>query len=176
MILSEYLEVNDLFGSIDSINPYAFINDNSNLSLSFSFGSRVMSNNVLNIDVEMLAELIIERFGDKWDTLLDSTFTDFNLASNNSNVNKVETVSEINNTGSIENLNKVTGYNDDSLLIDTGSNSTDVKNETGTKTVTNSDYQLNLKSLFDNLKMLDKTSIINTVQTDIVNYITIYIY
>lgn len=176
MLLSEYLEINDLFGTINAINPYAFINENSNASLAFSFGERTMSNNVLNLDLQTISELIIERFGNKWDDLLDLTLTDFKLGSDNTLVSETTTQKQIDNTSSIENLNKITGFNDTELITDTGSSSDDVKSETGNVNTVNSNYQLNLKSLFNNLNMSDKTHIINVVQTDITNYITIYIY
>ena len=176
MLFSEYLENNDLFGTINSINPYAFINGNSNIGLAFSFGERTMSNNVLNLDVVTISELIIERFGDKWDSLIDTAITDFKLGSDNTVVTDSVTTSQTDNTGSVENLNKISGFNDAELITDTGTSTDDVKSETGTKTTVNSNYQLNLKSLFNNLKMLDKTNIINTVQNDVTNYLTIYIY
>lgn len=176
MLLSEYLENNDLFGTINSINPYAFINDNSNIGLAFSFGDRPVSNNVLNLDVVTISELIIERFGDKWDSLIDTAITDFKLGAVNTVVDESTTTKQTDNTGTIDNLNKITGINDTELITDTGTTTEDIKSETGTSTTVNSNYQLNLKSLFNNLKMLDKTNIINTVQNDVTNYLTIYIY
>jgi len=176
MLLNEYLETNDLMGSIQAINPYPFINSNSNVSLAFTFGDRTMSNNVLNLDVNILAELIIERFGDKWDSIVGFSIDDYKLGSDSVSVNETETNSNLNHVIDTDTVNKVSGFNTETLITDTGNTNTDTKTETELVTSKNSNYQLSLKSYFDNLKLLDKTNILNTVQTDITNYITIYIY
>lgn len=176
MLLNEYLESNDLFGTINSINPYAFINDNSNDSLAFSFGERTMSNNVLKLNVVKISELIIEKFGDKWDSLIGITIADFKLGAINNTVSESTTNTETDDTSSNSNLNKITGFNDAELITDTGTSSEDVKTGTGLSKTVNSSYQLDLKSLFNNLKMLDRTNIITTVQNDVANYLSIYIY
>jgi len=176
MLFNEYLENNDLFGTINGINPYAFINDNSNVGLAFMFGDRTVSDNVTNLDIVTVSELIIERFGDKWNSLIDTAITDFKLGSVNTVVNESTTTKQTDSSGNTNNLNKITGFNDIELITDTGVTAEDAKSETGISTKVNSKYQLNLKSLFNNLKMIDKTNIIKTVQDDVTSYLTIYIY
>jgi len=176
MLLSEYLKDNNLFEEINNVKEFTFINDNSNTSLSFMFGDRVMSNNVLSLDVVTISQLIVNRFGSKWDTLISSNMDDLNIGSDKTKVIKSTTDTTNNNTGTSESINKVSGYNEDVLITDTGVNNSDSKVVTGNIENENITYELNLKSMFDNLNLLDKTNILNTVQSDIVNYITIYIY
>ena len=176
MLLEEYLEENDLFGSIMAIEFLPFMNDDSNQHLSFNYGCRTMSNNALKVDVDMLASFIVDMFNDKWDSLWSSKLSSYELGSKNKivteNVKNITTDS----TGGNETTNKVSGFNTPDLVTDTGSDNTETKNVVGVEDSTTTNYQLNLKSLYDNLSLADKTNIIKTVQNDIANYITIHIY
>ena len=135
-----------------------------------------MSNNVLTVTVDELAQLIVDRFGDKWDNLLAVNISDYKLGADKNNISEVHTVSELDKTSTGSNTNQVTGYNSDSMIDDGKTLNTNDDNESIDKTVTMSNYQLSLKSLFENLRLSDKTNIINTVQTDIINFITLNIY
>ena len=176
MKLSDYLSNNDLYVAISNVKSFPFITVNSNTSLSVKFGERIMNSNVSDLDVDLLASLLVETYGSKWDSLIGFNISELELGSASTVKNVTNENFQVDNTGSVDNVNKVSGFNDVELIDDTGSNSSDVKKEIGTKTTTDSKSQLNLKSLYENLILVDKTNIINTTQNDIIKYLTLNIY
>jgi len=176
MLLSEYLENNDLFGAIENIKPYGFITELSPIDLSFNYGQRTMSSSVVELTVESIAGMIVSRFGGKWDNLLSIDLSTIKLDGSDNEITLTTTSKNGTKNDNTTTINKISGYNDDELIVENG-NDVDLDVVTEDNEIRNSSkYKQNLKSLFDNLSLVDKTNIITTVQRDISNFITLSIY
>ena len=99
-----------------------------------------------------------------------------NLAANSSRKIK-GTVSE-KGTGNTQSdtENKIAAFNSDTLVTDGGTSNTS-DNTTNKDTAREStDETFNLKSLLENLPLVERTNIINIVLKDVSNYLTVSIY
>jgi len=176
MLFSEYLESNDLFEAIGSVKSFAFISSYSNESLSYAYGERTLSSKIESMEIATVANLIVSRFGDKWDKILNLVSDDFKIGSTENSIIQTEITKQKDTTGASTQINTVSGYNSDSLIDDSGTNSNNTNGETTTGTEKTNNYKTSNKALFDNLNYIDKTNIIAVVQKDIANYLTLNIY
>lgn len=177
--LRQYLSAGNIFTELSSIGNFPVIDGNEtllNTMLKVNYGDAILFEPYQDIDLSEVAEMINVLLSDKWMKLYEVDYSNINLASNNSNVQT--TTNEFNETGSndVEMLNKVSSYNDDALLTDTGSTNNGVDTKTGDSTTTNVNENISFNALNENLKYLSDLNIIKTIQSDIKQLLTISIY
>lgn len=73
-------------------------------------------------------------------------------------------------------VNKVSSFNDDTLVSDTGRNSLHNENSLGDSDRVLTDENFSLTQAFNNLQLLDKNNIINSIVKDVAQYISLSIY
>ena len=179
--LKQYLGTQNIFEIIKSLYTLPFIEgkgktEDLNNMLLINYGQRGLFSGFKDITVANSAKYIITIYADKWDKLIISAAGITNLAANNSRKIK-GTVSEMGkgNTKS-ETENKVSAFNSDTLVTDGGASSTSDNTTTRDTDRESTDETFNLKSLFDNLPLVERTNIINIVLKDVSNYLTVSIY
>lgn len=171
---SEYLENNDIWQAIADIEPFSFINPTFQTMQSFNYGNRTMFKMVNELPVDTVAQMIVSKYKSKWDALVDTAIININASEATETKEVLTSSKDLNGTGS--NTNKVSGYNTDDLIVDTGTDTTSANNENLDSTKTTTISKLNNSALFDNLNYIDKTNIITVVQKDVTNYLTLTLY
>ena len=178
MLFKEYLDVNDVWGTINSKYPFAFIADKTVNSLntiqSFKYGSRTMLDRASTLDVSDLADLIIIEFSDKWLAMLT-------IVNSNINSGKVEKITEtITNAetrvNTRDDVNKVSAFNSDTLIDNDGLASNANEAVDGEKGRILTKEFSDFSEAYKNLDLLGKNAIIQTVTRDVSNLLTLSLY
>ena len=179
--LKQYLGDTNIFTIIKSIHSFPFLEgegdtDDLNNMLLINYGQRGLFSGFKDITVENSAKYLIKIYADKWDKLiLSAAFID-NLAANNSRKIKGKvTETGTKNTVS-DTTNKVSAFNSDALVDDSGANNTGDENTSRITDRESTDDSYNLKTLLENLPLVERTNIINIVLKDVSNYLTVSIY
>lgn len=179
--LRKYLDGVNIFDIIKGIYSFPFLEPAGatttiNQMLLVNYGSRRLFSGFIDITPEDVAKHIISIYSDKWDALILAKADMGNIsASNSKRIKGVET-STGNDDRETETINKVSAFNSDDLLTDTGTTTTETGNKTGTVNNDVTEESFNLKTLFENLPYVEQTSIINVVIKDVSNYLTVSIY
>lgn len=170
-----------IFTEMKKIKPLAlfdFIDDGTlNQLYLIKYGNRELTSNVADVDVTLLASVLIRAYGFKWDNMvLNLTNSIKELADYNELITET-----ITNEGSLhltrENINKISAYNVDDLV----NNSSDDNSETNTSTNLKK-RQYEIKKLKD-IKVyervntyLNKTNIFDIIFIDINRVLTTKIF
>lgn len=178
--LRSYLTGGSIFTAIQTVENFPFFTDNSptdlDYMLSINYGNRQMFSAFIDVPVNTVAKHIVKLYGDKWTQLItfNSTAVNFGASSSTKTTGSQKTTGVKNDTS--EATNKVSAYNSDDLIVDTGSNN--VANENTTKDVDNDSLVevYNLETAFNNLSLVEKTNIINVVLKDVATYLTVSVY
>lgn len=178
--LRSYLSENSVWASIKAITPLPFLEgdgvNNVDALTKINYGSRLMFSGFDGVAVEMVANNIVSLYGEKWDALIKANVSAIDITLQYGNTRKETTTTSGNKTGETNQEDKVSAYNSDDLITDKGHAGTSKEDTTGTNIKTYEGGQNSLEYLFNNLPLLDKTNIINTVVRDVVNYLTISTY
>lgn len=138
----------NLFTEMKNIKPlpiFDFIDDNTlNQLYIMKYGNRGITSNVVDIDVELLACVIINAYGFKWDNII------LNLTNSiNELADYKELITEtITDEGSLnltrENINKVSAYNVDDFVNNSSDDNSEINTSTNLK-----ERQYEIKKLKD---------------------------
>ena len=181
MLLSEYMENNDLWGEIATEVPaLVFIRaigaGNLNTAQVYNFGERQVLPKVEALSPTRLAGLIVNQFYATWERMeLVELTANANLAGAVDATTET-TTNEENKTNTKDDVNKVSAYNSDTLMTNDGSNSVGSENLSGETTRVVSRQNKSLETSFKNLDILKKNAIIQSVTRDVANFVTMSIY
>lgn len=138
----------NLFTEMKNIKPlpiFDFIDDNTlNQLYIMKYGNRGLTSNVVDIDVELLASVLINAYGFKWDNII------LNLTNSiNELADYKELITEtITDEGSLnltrENINKVSAYNVDDFVNNSSDDNSEINTSTNLK-----ERQYEIKKLKD---------------------------
>lgn len=178
--LRGYLTGGSIFTAIQTTNNFPFFagNDAADLDymLTLNYGQRLMFSAFIDVPVNTVAKHIVKLYGDKWDGLIKFNESGANIGA----VSSVKTTGKQKTTGvktdNTDVTNKVSAFNSDELLVDTGS--TTVGDENTTQDVDRDSLveTFNIQTAFNNLPLAEKTNIINVVLKDVANYLTVSAY
>ena len=172
MLLSEYMEINDLWGEIATEVPaLVFIRSigagNLNTAQVYNFGERQVLPKVETLPLNRLVRLIVNQFRTTWERM--------ELVELTANANIAGAV-DATKASTKDDVNKVSAYNSDILMTNDGSNSVGSEELTGEKTRVVSRQNKSLETSFKNLDILKKNAIIQSVTRDVANFVTLSIY
>ena len=178
VILDEFLFNESLFDRIQTISPYPFFDTVHPLKmdelLKIKFGERLVFRKFLNVDLDTIALFINSEFGKKWQNIIIALESDIKIGSER--VLSENTDNKILNTGNNVTENKVSAFNSDELVIDKADDNSS-NSETDNKTVkTTSEKLTSFATVYNNLSMVQKLNIINTVISDVAKHLTLDIY
>lgn len=178
--LRGYLTGGSIFTAIQTTNNFPFFvgNDAADLDymLTLNYGQRLMFSAFIAVPVNTVSKHIVKLYGDKWDGLIKFNESGANIGA----VSSVKTTGKQKTTGvktdNTDVTNKVSAFNSDELLVDTGS--TTVGDENTTQDVDRDSLveTFNIQTAFNNLPLAEKTNIINVVLKDVANYLTVSAY
>lgn len=179
--LRVYLGSENIFDIIKGIHSFPFLEpagatDTINQMLLMNYGSRRLFSGFNDLTVTDAAKHIIGIYTEKWDALILSNADLTNLSASGSKKTKGIETSTGNVDKNINTESKVSAFNSDDLLTDSGT--TTVESDVNTGSVNNdvTEETFNLKTLFENLPLVEKTNILNVVIKDVSNYLTVSIY
>lgn len=146
------------------------------LQMGLSFGQRFMFSKLVTTTPEQMAVNIVAIYKDKWEKLIEALAINYDLSAGTSK-KTTETIHKIEARDTTrDDVNKVSAFNTDNLITDTGATSTGADNLTGDTTRTLTEADISLTNAFNNLSMLDQQNIITTVIKDVANYMTLSVY
>lgn len=180
MKFHDFLQRGSLWTAIEAVHPFAFITERTPPRMdsltSFQYGGRTLFDKVGTLTTEDVANLIVTQFKDKWE-LLSMTLATVSEHS----AGRVEKVTEkiVNDetrTKDREDVNKVSAFDSDDLVVNDGTSSDDTEVLDGKR-----DRELvreitDPTTAFNSLSDLEKNSIINSVLKDVANFLTLSIY
>ena len=181
MLLSEYMEVNDLWGEIATAVPaLVFIRaigaGNLNTAQVYNFGERQVLPKVETLPLHRLVSLIVNQFRTTWERMeLVELTANANLAGAVDATTET-TKNEETKANTKNDVNKVSAYNSDILMTNDGSNSVGSEELSGEKTRVVSRQNKSLETSFKNMDILKKNAIIQSVTRDVANFVTLSIY
>ena len=169
-----------IFTAIQTTNNFPFFVGNDAVDLDYmltlNYGQRLVFSSFIDVPVNTVAKHIVKLYGDKWNGLIKFNENGFNIGAASS----VKTMGKQKTTGiktdNTDVTNKVSAFNSDELLVDTGS--TTVGDENTTQDVNRDSLveTFNIQTAFNNLPLAEKTNIINVVLKDVANYLTVLAY
>ena len=178
--LRSYLADTNIFDSIKAIESFPFLegdsSDDLNMMLKINYGQKIMFSGVSNLSVADAAKYIVKNYSDSWNKLLTALDSDFNIAANAIKVTSGKGNSNGTKTDDRNSKHNVAAFNSDELLPDSGDTENNVETSSNETINTGKEENLSLKSLFDNLPLIERTNIINIVLKDVSNYLTISVY
>lgn len=178
--LEQYLEGGSIWGSIQALSPYPFFDDYSAEQLDkqtkLLYGEREVFRKFHELTIGEAAALVYVAMNKKWLNLLSMEELPFNLGASVTN-KKTETTNTTENTlKESDNLNKVSAFNTEDLINDGGSNLSETGEKEGTATKITTDDKISFEAAYANLTLAEKISIINTVTSDVAQFLTLSIY
>ena len=178
--LKTWLAGGSIFTAIQTANNFPFFvgNDADDLDymLTLNYGQRLMFSAFINVTVNTVAKHIVKLYGDKWNGLISFNESGYNIGASSSvkTTGKQKTTGVKNDNSDV--TNKVSAFNSDELLVDTGSNTTGNENTTQDVDRDSLVETFNIQTAFNNLSLAEKTNIISVVLKDVANYLTVPAY
>lgn len=176
--LKNFLDGVSVFGEIDNIRAFPFITpetiDVLDTMLVLEYGERNVYNPIVDCNIEIIAKMIVVKYGKAWDNYVLSESLSNNINDRTEITEIIENNDEVNRKE--DSINKVSAYNAPDLIDDTGSSSDDLTTTAGRRERTLTDERVNVFNSYKLLGILSKDSIIAKVQHDIVSFMTINIY
>lgn len=178
--LRSFLAGGSIFTAIQTIKNFPFFAGDAATDLDYmltlNYGQRQLFSAFIDLPVNTVSKHIVKLYGDKWDGLIKFNESGANIgaSSNIKTTGKQKTKGVKSDNTDV--TNKVSAYNSDDLIVDTGSNN--VVNENTTQDVDNDSLVevYNLETAFNNLSLVEKTNIINVVLKDVATYLTVSVY
>ena len=180
--LKTWLAGGSIFTAIQNaeIFPFFFFADSSPAELDqmliLTYGQRMVASSFNSFDINVAGKFIVKLYGEKWDRL-----TKFNAAppdlgaksitKTTGNQNTVGTKNDVSNSE-----NKVSAFNSDALITDTGARNELDENVIQDITRDSSVSVIDWQTAFNNLSLSERTNIISVVLKDVASYLTVSVY
>ena len=175
--IRQFLSGGDLFEEINTITPFPFITPESNALFLIEYGTLPLYSGNEDLTIEELAKILVQLYGDKWLSLLELSSE---VLANISAAKKTATTETIASSETREDTrtetDKVSAYNDVSLIDDAGRDSESGGSTTGERERLLETIESDLSKAFERLPKLEKINIIMVAMRDIANFLKIAIY
>ena len=180
---NELVTVNDLnnvpqiFTELKKLNTNAMM-DSEKLHNLFMvrYGDRNVNPSIINLTPFQIADLLTFEYGKKWEILSNEIWVGFNLGSKQVN-KKTETITKTENRETLkDDVNKVSAYDTDELIVNDGNTSNTTDGLTGNESRVTTDEIIDMETVYNNLANSQKNSIIESVLNDVKSFITLSIY
>lgn len=169
-----------LFGEINKIEPYPFINENGSdfldLMLFTQYGDRQLFKSITPLTIPQIAKFLVMAYGDRWQGLVDMAVLNLDLGASEVVRSEEFIVTDETRNNTQNRVNKVSAYNSPDLIINDGDENTGVDDLKGAQTKVFDSSTHSINTAYNNLLTLEKTAIINVVLRDITEYTTLSIY
>ena len=144
--------------------------------LSLMYGKRMVASAFNNFDINTAGKFIVKLYGEKWNSLIRFNMSPPDLGAKSTtkttgNQNTAGTKNDVSNSE-----NKVSAFNSDALITDTGARNELAENITQDITRESSVSVIDWQTAFNNLALAERTNIITVVLKDVASYLTVSVY
>ena len=178
--LKTWLTGGSVFTAIQTAENFPFFADNTpaelDQMLSLTYGQRLVTSAFNSFDINVAGKFITKLYGEKWNALIEFNVSppDLGAKSFTKTTGSQNTVGTKNDVSNSE--NKVSAFNSDALITDTGARNELDENVTQDITRDSSVSVINWQTAFNNLSLSERTNIINVVLKDVATYLTVSVY
>ena len=178
--LKTWLAGGSVFTAIQTAENFPFFADNTpselDQMLSLTYGQRLVTSAFNSFDINVVGKFITKLYGEKWNALIQFNISPPDIGAKSvtkttGNQNTVGTKNDVSNSE-----NKVSAFNSDALITDTGAFNELDENITQDITRDSSVSVIDWQTAFNNLSLSERTNIISVVLKDVSTYLTINIY
>ena len=178
--LKTWLAGGSIFTAIQTAENFPFFSDNTpaelDQMLSLTYGQRLVTSAYNNFDINVAGKFIAKLYGEKWAALIEFNVSppDLGAKSVTKTTGSQNTVGTKNDVSNSE--NKVSAFNSDALITDTGAHNELDENTTQDITRDSSVSVIDWQTAFNNLSLSERTNIISVVLKDVTTYLTVSVY
>lgn len=178
--LKTWLAGGSIFTAIQTAENFPFFADTppSELDqmLSLTHGQRLVTSAFNNFDINVAGKFIAKLYGEKWTALIEFNISppDLGAKSFTKTTGSQNTVGTKNDVSNSE--NKVSAFNSDTLITDTGAHNELDENTTQDIKRDSSVSVIDWQTAFNNLSLYERTNIISVVLKDVATYLTVSVY
>ena len=178
--LKTWLAGGSVFTAIQTAENFPFFADNTpselDQMLSLTYGQRMVTSAFNSFDINVAGKFITKLYGEKWAALIKFNISPPDIGAKSvtkttGNQNTVGTKKDVSNSE-----NKVSAFNSDALIPDTGARNELDENITQDITRDSSVSVIDWQTAFNNLSLSERTNIISVVLKDVATYLTISVY
>ena len=178
--LKTWLAGGSIFTAIQTAENFPFFSDTPpaelDQMLSITYGNRMLASAFNNFDINTAGKFITKLYGEKWNALIRFNITPPDLGAKSTtkttgNQNTIGTKNGVSNTE-----NKVSAFNSDDLITDTGAHNALDENITQDITRGSSVSVIDWQTAFNNLSLSERTNIISVVLKDVATHLTVSVY
>ena len=178
--LKTWLAGGSIFTAIQTNEDFPFFVDSTpadlDQMLNLTYGERLVASAFNNFDINTAGKFITKLYGEKWNALIQFNISPPDLGAKSTtkttgNQNTIGTKNGVSNTE-----NKVSAFNSDDLITDTGANNALDENITQDITRGSSVSVIDWQTAFNNLSLAERTNIISVVLKDVASYLTVSVY
>ena len=178
--LRDYLTGGSIFTAIQTANNYPFFADTSPAELDqmlvIMYGDRIMARSFIGVDIAIAGKLISKLYGEKWTALIRFNSNPIDIGAKE----VTKTVGSENMVGTKVDVstseNKVSAFNSDVLITDSGANNSLDENTTRGVNKDSTVSVIDWQTAFNNLSTVERTNIIAVVLKDVSTYLTVSVY
>ena len=169
-----------IFTAIQSAENFPFFSDTPpaelDQMLTLTYGQRLVTSAFNNFDINVAGKFIAKLYGEKWAALIEFNMSppDLGAKSFTKTTGSQNTVGTKNDVSNSE--NKVSAFNSDTLITDTGTHNELDENITQDITRDSSVSVIDWQTAFNNLSLSERTNIISVVLKDVATYLTVSVY
>ena len=179
--LKTWLNGGSIFTAIQTYEEFPFFSwdctpADLDQMLSLTYGQRLVASSFNNFDINVAGKIIAKLYSEKWNALIKFNITppDIGAKSTTKTTGKQNTIGTKNGVSNTE--NKVSAFNSDDLINDTGSHNALDENTTQDITQDSSISVIDWQTAFSNLSLAERTNIISVVLKDVASYLTVSVY
>ena len=178
--LKTWLGGGSIFTAIQTAENFPFFADTTpeelDQMLNLTYGQRLVTSAFNNFDINVAGKFITKLYGAKWYALIQFNITqpDIGAKSTTKTTGKQNTIGTKNGVSNTE--NKVSAFNSDDLITDTGARNELDENNTQDITRDLSVSVIDWQTAFNNLSLAERTNIISVVLKDVSTYLTNSVY
>ena len=178
--LRSFLAGGSIFTAIQTSDNYPFFADTPptelDQMLDIMYGNRIMSSAFIGFDIDMAGKFISKLYGLKWLALIRFNSSPIDIGASG----VVKTVGSENTVGTKVDVssseNKVSAFNSDILITDSGVNNTLDENTTKGVNKDATVSTIDWETAFNNLSTVERTNILSVVLKDVSTYLTVSVY
>ena len=178
--LKTWLAGGSVFTAIQTAENFPFFADNTpselDQMLSLTYGQRMVTSAFNSFDINVAGKFITKLYGEKWAALIKFNISPPDIGAKSvtkttGNQNTVGTKKDVSNSE-----NKVSAFNSDALIPDTGARNELDENITQDITRDSSVSVIDWQTAYNNLSLAERTNIISVVLKDVASYLTVSVY
>lgn len=178
MLLHELLENKSIFNAINQLEPFPFLEDNASdvfdMMLALEYGERTVFKPFENMTEDQIAKLMVSRFKSTWNNYIKMSILSDDIGSYKIIEEEISGSSDTTSTGTSK--NKVSGFNSDDLIDDSGAENNNTEGAINNQTRNSKETESDLSGNYELFAQIAKDKIQVDVMTDVANALTLKIY